>query len=123
MNIIAAIKDATSRHFGVSRYDIASPKRHARVAHPRQVAMHICRIMTPASLPEIGRHFGRDHTTVIHALAAVHSRMDAELSHDIRQIMDAVDEETSGADMWVQHVPFRSRRVIQPKFHTTRKAA
>jgi chromosomal replication initiator protein len=47
-------------------------------ARPRQVAMYLCRRLRqtkahagsklgPMSYPEIGRKFGRDHTTVIHA--------------------------------------------------------
>ena len=39
---------------------------------PRQVAMYLCRELTDASLPEIGRHFGgRDHTTVLHSCAKI----------------------------------------------------
>lgn len=37
---------------------------------PRHIAMFLAR-ETGASLPEIGRHFGRDHTTVLHAIRAV----------------------------------------------------
>jgi chromosomal replication initiator protein len=39
---------------------------------PRQVAMFLCRELTDASLPEIGRHFGgRDHSTVLHSCAKI----------------------------------------------------
>ncbi|MEK6527176.1 MAG: helix-turn-helix domain-containing protein, partial [Nitrospirota bacterium] len=38
------------------------------LVHPRQIAMYLCRELTDASFPEIGRHFGgKDHTTIIHA--------------------------------------------------------
>ena len=33
----------------------------------RQIAMYLCRELTQESLPDIGRKFSRDHTTVMHA--------------------------------------------------------
>ena len=48
--------------------DMVSARRAREVARPRQVAMYLCREMTPRSFPEIGRMFGnRDHTTVMYA--------------------------------------------------------
>jgi chromosomal replication initiator protein len=42
------------------------------VAMPRQVAMYLCKTLTHASLPEIGRSFGgKHHSTVIHSIRKV----------------------------------------------------
>ena len=39
---------------------------------PRQIAMYLSKLLTPRSLPEIGRRFGgRDHTTVLHAVRKI----------------------------------------------------
>ena len=39
---------------------------------PRQVAMYLCKALTHASLPEIGRSFGgKHHSTVIHSIKKV----------------------------------------------------
>jgi chromosomal replication initiator protein len=39
---------------------------------PRQVAMYLCKKLTRASLPEIGRSFGgKHHSTVIHSIRKV----------------------------------------------------
>jgi chromosomal replication initiator protein len=39
---------------------------------PRQVAMYLCKSLTKASLPEIGRSFGgKHHSTVIHSLKKI----------------------------------------------------
>jgi len=39
---------------------------------PRQVAMYLCKSLTHASLPEIGRSFGgKHHSTVIHSIRKV----------------------------------------------------
>ena len=55
---------------------MGSARRARSVSHPRQVAMYLCRELTPRSLPEIGRLFGnRDHSTVIYAMAAVAARI------------------------------------------------
>jgi chromosomal replication initiator protein len=63
-------------HYRVTRAEIASPCRAARVAVPRQVAMYLCRRHTEVSLREIGAHLGgRDHSTVLHALAAIERRL------------------------------------------------
>lgn len=58
-----------SKHYGVSVLDIKSKRRTRVVVRPRQVAMYLCRMLTPRSLPEIGRKFGdRDHTTALWAI-------------------------------------------------------
>jgi len=42
------------------------------VAMPRQVAMYLCKNLTSASLPEIGKSFGgKHHSTVIHSIRKV----------------------------------------------------
>ena len=39
---------------------------------PRQVAMYLCKSLTNASLPEIGKSFGgKHHSTVIHSIRKV----------------------------------------------------
>jgi len=39
---------------------------------PRQVAMYLCKNLTTASLPEIGKSFGgKHHSTVIHSIRKV----------------------------------------------------
>ncbi|HEV8027196.1 MAG TPA: helix-turn-helix domain-containing protein, partial [Stellaceae bacterium] len=56
------------------------------VARPRQVAMYLCKQLTPRSLPEIGRKFGgRDHTTVMHAVRKIEELRgnDRTLAEDI----------------------------------------
>ena len=39
---------------------------------PRQIAMYLCKGLTSASLPEIGRSFGgKHHSTVIHSIRKI----------------------------------------------------
>ena len=70
------------RHYQVSRAELASPTRTARVTLPRHIAMYLCRRHTDAPLGAIGKELGgRDHSTVVHALGAIEERLrrDTEL--------------------------------------------
>ncbi|WP_425573120.1 chromosomal replication initiator protein DnaA, partial [Nocardioides lentus] len=54
----------TCSYFGVSIEDLTGPSRGRHLVQGRQIAMYLCRELTPMSLPQIGREFGkRDHTT------------------------------------------------------------
>ena len=70
--------------FKVTRAEIASVRRTARIAVPRQVAMYLIRQETDAPLKKIGEQLGgRDHATVLHALSAVERKLRADAT--IRQ--------------------------------------
>jgi chromosomal replication initiator protein len=70
------IQNAACQHFGLSREELISSSRTARVTWPRQVAMYLARELTSQSLPAIGRSFGgRDHTTVLHAWRRTSARI------------------------------------------------
>lgn len=73
---IEDILKVVSRHFGVSKGDILSQRRHRSVVWPRQVGMYLAKQLTARSLPEIGRRFGnRDHTTVLHAIRKIEGEL------------------------------------------------
>ena len=77
-----------SRHFGVSKGDLLSQRRHRSVVWPRQIGMYLAKQLTQRSLPEIGRRFGnRDHTTVLHAIR----KIEGELSDNPR-LKDEIEE-------------------------------
>jgi chromosomal replication initiator protein len=76
---IKAIQQATSRYYSVSLEELLSATRAARVAWPRQVAIHLSRRLTNASLHEVGAAFGgRNHATVLHACKRVDERLKAD---------------------------------------------
>ena len=80
---IPSIQKEVALHFDVRIADMTARGRRSDVAFARQVAMYLSRTMTDHSLVEIGRAFGRDHGTVIHAVKKVETSM--EKSQDIRQ--------------------------------------
>jgi chromosomal replication initiator protein len=65
---IEDIQEVVGAKFHVKIGELKSRRRSKTLVHPRQIAMYLCRELTEASFPEIGRHFGgKDHTTIIHA--------------------------------------------------------
>ncbi|MDR2458002.1 MAG: chromosomal replication initiator protein DnaA [Clostridiales Family XIII bacterium] len=55
-------------YFNISKTDIISKKREAKIAFARQIAMFLIRTHTSSSYKKIGFLFGgRDHTTVMHS--------------------------------------------------------
>ncbi len=69
---IEDIQRIVAKHYNVSKTELLSNRRTRTIVKPRQVAMYLAKIMTPRSLPEIGRRFGgRDHTTVLHAVRKI----------------------------------------------------
>ncbi len=86
---IEDILKVISRHFGISRGDILSQRRHRSVVWPRQIGMYLAKQLTSRSLPEIGRRFGnRDHTTVLHAIRKIEGELggNARLKDEIEDL-------------------------------------
>jgi len=80
------IQQAVAEHFGLKASELRSKRRQQAIVFPRQVAMFLCRELTEASLPEIGRHFGgRDHTTVLHSCAKI-ARME-EVDESVARLL------------------------------------
>jgi len=87
---IDEIQRKVAEHYVVRLQDMHSARRSRNIARPRQVAMFLCKKMTPRSLPEIGRKFGgRDHTTVMHAIRKVEELMqdDIGFADDVKILM------------------------------------
>lgn len=89
-----------SRHFGVSKNDILSERRHRSVVWPRQIGMYLAKQMTARSLPEIGRRFGnRDHTTVLHAIRKIEGQItgNTQLKEEIDELKKQLGQDFAGA--------------------------
>ena len=72
----ASIIDEVSRFFGIDEAVVKGPSRSREAVTARQAAMYLVRRMTNLSTPDIGREFGgRDHTTVLHALEQVETKL------------------------------------------------
>jgi chromosomal replication initiator protein len=92
---IEDIQRVVARHYNVSKQDLLSARRTRTIVRPRQVAMYLAKVLTPRSLPEIGRRFGgRDHTTVLHAVRKIEDLIqgDKTLADEIELLKRMIDE-------------------------------
>ena len=67
----ALIISQVSRFYSIDESILRGTLKNKGTAEARQVAMYLIRQLTNLSLPEIGREFGRDHSTVIHSIRKV----------------------------------------------------
>ena len=88
------IQRSVAEYFDIRFSDILSKKRPANIAFPRQVAMFLCRELTPHSLPSIGEAFGKNHATVLHAVNSVDAKMQANPA--IRQTITVLRAKLTG---------------------------
>ena len=73
------IQKFVSDYYQLRLADLKSRNNSKSIAMPRQVAMYLCKKLTHASLPEIGRSFGgKHHSTVIHSIRKVEALRKAE---------------------------------------------
>jgi chromosomal replication initiator protein len=69
---IEQIQKFVADYYQLKLTELKSRNNSKSVAMPRQVAMYLCKTLTHASLPEIGRSFGgKHHSTVIHSINKV----------------------------------------------------
>src|SRR5215218_6076297 len=85
--IVRAVAD----YYGVNLDQLRSSKRDRAIVVPRQIAMYLIREETDISLLRIGAELGgRDHSTVLHAVAKVAHEL-AE-NDEMRREISAVRE-------------------------------
>jgi hypothetical protein len=89
------IINAVAAHYKVSRHDILSARRTGPVVYARQVAYYLSKVLTLKSLPQIGRVFGRDHTSALHGVRKIERLVpiDHGLAAEINLIKQALRNE------------------------------
>ena len=68
---VRAIQRGTAKHYHLKVGDLLVRRRPASLVRARQMAMYLTRTLTAHSLPELGRHFSRRHTTVMHGVRKI----------------------------------------------------
>ena len=86
------IKKIVGKHFSIKMEDFNSKRKTQSVAWPRQIAMFLTTELTDLSLPEIGREFNRDHSTVVHARDVVKEKIEVDpfFAAEINQIITEI---------------------------------
>src|SRR5947199_7473444 len=89
---IEMIQKTIADHFKMRLQDLKSKNNSKSVAVPRQICMYLCKKLTGASLPQIGREFGnKHHTTVLHSVNKIESlrQRDQELNKWLQALIDS----------------------------------
>ena len=89
---IEVIQKAVAEYYQLKVHELKSRNNAKSVAIPRQVAMYLCKSLTHASLPEIGRSFGgKHHSTVIHSIRKVEElrRKDPDFNTLINSLLES----------------------------------
>lgn len=84
------IQKTVADFYKIKVTDMLSKKRPASIAKPRQIAMYLAKELTQKSLPEIGEMFGRDHTTVLHAVNKV--RLERQQQTELNQQLHVLEQ-------------------------------
>jgi chromosomal replication initiator protein len=90
---IDSIQKAVAERFDIKQSQLKEKSNTKKVVYPRQVAMYLCKELTDASLPEIGRAFGgKHHTTVIHSINKIEESRhnDPDLNRLLHSLMDTL---------------------------------
>ena len=89
---IDSIQKFVAEYYRLKLVELKSKNNSKSVALPRQVAMYLCKALTNASLPEIGKGFGgKHHSTVIHSLRKVEDlrKKDAAFNTVINTLLES----------------------------------
>jgi chromosomal replication initiator protein len=90
-----AIIAQTAAYFGLPIDELCGTSRSRVLVTARQIAMYLCRELTDLSLPKIGQHFGRDHTTVMYADRKIRTLMAERPSvyNQVRELTNRIKQQ------------------------------
>ena len=77
-----------SSYYGIEESRLMGSQRSKNITEPRQIAMFLTKQMTGMGPAEIGKYFGRHHTTVCHALEKVQDALGR--SSDLRKQLEDI---------------------------------
>ena len=83
---------AVYRKDGIPKEELTGNRRTREIAQARHIAIYLIRKITEMSLPNIGKIFGRDHTTILSSCETVEKKLhsDAVLAMDIDTMIKEV---------------------------------
>jgi chromosomal replication initiator protein len=90
---IEQIQKHVADYYHLKLHELKSRNNSKSVAMPRQVAMYLCKSLTHASLPEIGRSFGgKHHSTVIHSIKKVEEmrKKNGDFDRQVANLLESV---------------------------------
>ncbi len=87
---IDTILKFVGEYYGLRVSELKAASNSRTIVIPRQVAMYLCKQLTSASLPDIGRAFSKHHSTVIHSIRKVEDdrKKDGDFNSQIAAMLD-----------------------------------
>ena len=80
---IDRIFEKVAKKYGVSVDDIKGVKRTKDIAYARHITIYMIRKLTDMSLPQIGKLFNRDHTTILSSIKTIERELGSNSVTDI----------------------------------------
>jgi chromosomal replication initiator protein len=77
------------KFYSIDETVLRGSQKSKGIAEPRQMAMYLIRKLTNLSFPDIGKEFGKDHSTVLYNVRKVEMELkkgDTTLQNNIRDI-------------------------------------
>jgi chromosomal replication initiator protein len=87
---VERVETLVSEALDVPGAALLSSQRNARLVFARQVSMYLMRKQIGLSLASIGERYGRDHTTVLHAVRAIEARRSCD--PEVRRLVATLEE-------------------------------
>jgi chromosomal replication initiator protein len=87
------IQRHVANYYQLKVSELKAKSNSKMIAFPRQVSMYLCKNLTDASLPEIGRRFGgKHHSTVLHSIRKIDEkrRADGDFDRLIRSFIESL---------------------------------
>ncbi len=87
------ILQAVANYYSIPVEQIVGNRRSKDTVQPRQVSMYLVREMTNYSLPEIGKVFSRDHSTVLHAINKIEDerKNSADMDNLLKTLINSIN--------------------------------
>jgi chromosomal replication initiator protein len=77
------------KFYSVDEVILRGSQKTKGITEPRQIAIYLIRKLTKLSLPDIGKEFGKDHSTILYSIKKVEMELkkgDTNLQNNIRDI-------------------------------------
>ncbi|MEO6026117.1 MAG: chromosomal replication initiator protein DnaA [Candidatus Binatia bacterium] len=87
---VERVETLVSEALAIARATLVSGQRSGPVVFARQVSMYLMRKQIGLSFAAIGERYGRDHTTVLHAVRAIEARRSCDA--EVRRLVTSLEE-------------------------------
>ena len=88
----ANIISETANYYALDESELRGQSRSKVPAEARQIAIYLVRKLTTLSFPEIGKEFGRNHTTVMYSVEKVEQQLAEERQATVNAVRDITNK-------------------------------